>query len=745
MNSDPSTSAPTEGVARSRCSRTSIACGATFLVVTGVLLAMQLRIVTHVTGQDPFTYIRLGQDLLASGFAAEEITRVSGFIAPGFPVLLAALIFVAGPFAPAWLNTVLLILFFLILAHLLRQWQFPPWAPLIISLAAIGLILRGSTLAPHFLFYAFRGAIQFFFIGAAYAVMAGAQPTRKGGYLRLGLASTLVLLGALFRETTLMAGPAMCGWLWLNPVWRSARWRGTLWLAAPVLLTLAVAGVLTLVTGLEPNQQVIVWLQHLSGEAASQYGERVQQYLQFLLRAEWGPVGWVLGLAGIWHLRSRLHIVALWLVPAAAWILFYAGFLVHRRYLLDSLFFLAILSGVGTWHLLDLLLRRKFIHIDTWGVPVLIAGLLALNTHTIMHAANWGPRMSRSAVNDLLATVEAHTPSPGWILGDLNCRYLIDVLWVYGETRAPLRWEAWHSTTPPPTALLILADPARKGEREGVGTEDAVRARADVTPITDEAGEPVQIWMDERHYTLHAVTPWAATHALEPVHNADLCGGLIWLDFQQTDPYAERQAVLRSASGDALQTWSIGQGTGLIPLYVQASGWTHAMLEVTSSAPIPLRMVTPPVTAAPPCVFHLGPDRKPSALKWIGPPAHVGHPTHKWGSTLTTGATFTVPLPRGMASGRYRWVITLEPRFREAQEMAFYYYRGDERLASFTNRLDRGRFSHTIDFPAPFDRDAEHVELVVNVPDDWGNHFRLLEIGGEVIEPAPMPPAPCAL
>ncbi len=707
--------------------------GVTFLLVTGVLLAMQLRIVTHVTGQDPFTYIRLAQNLLESGFAREELARVSAFIAPGFPVLLAALIFVASPFAPAWLNTVLLILFFCILIHLLRKWQFPPWAPLIISLAAIWLILRGSALAPHFLFYAFRSTIQFFFIGAAYGVMVGAQPTRKGGYLRLGLASTLVLLGAWFRETTLMAGPAMCCWLWLNPAWRSARWRGTCWLAAPVLLTLVVAGMLAVVVGLEPNQQVMVWLHHLSGEAAGQYGARLQQYLQFLLRAEWGPVGWVLGLAGIWHLRTRLHIVVLWLIPAAAWILFYAGFLVHRRYLLDSLFFLAILSGIGTWHMLELMLRRRFLQIDKWGGPVLIAGLLALNIHTIMHTANWGPRMSRSAVKELLATVKAHTPSPEWILGDLKCRYLVEVLWVHGDVRAPSQREAWHTASPPPTALLILADPARKGEHEGVGTEDTVRTRADVTPIMDETGEPVQVRMDELHYTLHAVTPWTATHVQEPLHVADLCGGLIWLDFQQTDPAAERQAVLTDAAGQLVQQWSIGTGTGLIPLYVPSNGWERGTLEVTSAAPIPTRLVTAPDTAAVPCIFQLGPNRKPSALKWIGVPAHVAHPTHKWGSTLTTGASFTVPLPRGMVSDAFRWVITLEPRFREAQAIPFHYYRGDELLASFTNRLDRGRITHNLDFPAPLDLDAETVELVVDVPDDWGNHFRLLEIGGHVV------------
>ena len=157
-------------------------------LVAALLLAIHLRILTYVTGQDPFTYTRLAQNLLATQFSLGELLRMSRFIVPGYPILLAGVLFVAGPFAVAWFNLVLLVLFFLLLARLLRRWGFPAWAPLIVAWTALWLAVPGGSLNPHFLFYAFRGPAQFLLILAAYSLVDSATPQTRAGGVRLALA-----------------------------------------------------------------------------------------------------------------------------------------------------------------------------------------------------------------------------------------------------------------------------------------------------------------------------------------------------------------------------------------------------------------------------------------------------------------------------------------------------------------------------------------------------------------------------
>ena len=76
--------------------------------------------------------------------------------------------------------------------------------------------------------------------------------------------------------------------------------------------------------------------------------------------------------------------------------------------------------------------------------------------------------------------------------------------------------------------------------------------------------------------------------------------------------------------------------------------------------------------------------------------------------------------------------LLLEPRFRQNREVVFQYRLNGEDAVSFTNRLDRGRFRHELPVSPRVESGFIQVDLAVEVPENWDNHFRLVEIGYQV-------------
>ncbi|MBU1909601.1 MAG: hypothetical protein KJ726_06120 [Verrucomicrobia bacterium] len=170
-----------------------------------VVLWFHLRILTYVTAQDPFLYIRLARKLVAASFSPAEIVGVFAWMMPGYPLLLAAAIRLAGPFAPYWVNLPFTIGLFMLIALLARR-LYADGLPLVaMTLYAVWIILGGHGLNPHFLLYPFRESPMLFFCLLGFLlILVAREKGRVTGYVLAGL--SFLLAGAI-REPALFCVP----------------------------------------------------------------------------------------------------------------------------------------------------------------------------------------------------------------------------------------------------------------------------------------------------------------------------------------------------------------------------------------------------------------------------------------------------------------------------------------------------------------------------------------------------------
>lgn len=701
------------------------------VLVGGLLLTVHLRVLSYVTGQDPFTYTRLAMDLLESEFSLECLTRVARFVVPGYPLLLAGVIRMAGPFAVSWVNVVIMILAFGLLLRLLKRWGFSAGASLIICWAALWLMFRSGDLNAQYVFFAFRGAAQFLFIVGAYSVADKAVPSSRWGGGRLALATGLLLIGATIRETALLAWPALALWVVLNPDWRGARIRGVGWLAGPLVMVLMTGLLAGWAMDAALNRQAGLWLRHLLEGGGGGYWIRLTQYLHLLHHVEWGWLGVGFCALGLWHLRTRLHIAMLWILPALLGIAFYSGYRVHRRYLLDSLLLLSVMSSIGIWQALSFVRRGRHRSWDN-GVLVVAAGLLlGLNLHMIQRLPAWGPTIGKADVEQWIQTTKRWVREPSRLWVDGNCRYLTDAAWNHLDARpmpggdamtrrlAEGDWYYWRRVSP--------------GTPGGIYSDDLIRQYADMQPVVEEDGRAVEATLGAVPYRLYRILPWSK-HVVEEDWRLE-GSSLLWLDFQESDPEAERQVRLWTAEGSEIQRWTIKSGNGLIPLMVETNrirDRAELRLHVKSSGVLPSKLIWVSEVNGPWDSFTLERGRLPSAMKWVSAPAHFGRVDEKWGVGITRGAGFVLPVPALAQNGDVVISFLLEPRFRQKQEVGFHYDMGGGETVSWTNRLNRGRFRHEIPVPMSMEDAHIHIDLTVDVPDNWDNHFRLAAIGYQV-------------
>lgn len=701
------------------------------ILVGGLLLMVHLRVLSYVTGQDPFTYTRLAIELLDSGFSLECLGRVAKFVVPGYPILLAGVIKVAGPFAVSWVNVVLMIMAFGLLIRLLRHWGFSAGAALMICWAAIWLVFRSGNLNAQYLFFAFRGAPQFLLVVGAYSLADGALPVSRGGGGRLALATGLLLTGALIRETALLAWPALAVRVAWGPEWRGARIRGLAWLAGPLALALLAGFAAAWATGAGMNQQAGLWLRQLTQGGGSAYGVRLSQYLHLLHHEEWGWLGLGFGLVGLWHLRRRLYIALLWVLPALLGIAFYSGYKIHRRYLLDSLLLLSVVSSIGIWQALSLV-RRGRNRLWDHGMLVAAAGLLlGLNLHMIQRLPAWGPTITKADVERFVETTKRWVPDLSRLWADGNCRYLTDAAWIHlgampmpgGENMvgqlAEGDWHYWRRLAP--------------DTPDGIYSDDLILQHADMQPVADGDGQAVEAFLGEVSYRLFRISSWSkrvAEQEWDPKGSP-----LLWLDFQESNPAAQRQVRLLASDRKIIQIWFISQGNGLIPLAVESNrihGVAGLRVVVESTDVLPSKLIRVPEIVRTWPSFTMERGRLPSALKWVRSPAHLGHSYDKWGVGITRAAGFEFPVPKGEGGLHPVISLLLEPRFRQDQEVVFHYRINGNEAVSYTNGLTNVRFRHVLPIPRPVVADKVQVAMEVDVPEDWDNHFRLVSIGYQI-------------
>ena len=268
---------------------------------------------------------------------------------------------------------------------------------------------------------------------------------------------------------------------------------------------------------------------------------------------------------------------------------------------------------------------------------------------------------------------------------------------------------------------------------KGVYSDDLILQHADLHPVRSEDGQTVDASLGDVPYRLYRISPWTNRIAEQVWEAAG--SPLLWLDFQKSDPDAHRQVRLLTSSGTAIQRWTINRGNGLVPLVVETNRINDNMglrVAVESTSVLPSQLIRVPEIVKTWPSFTMERGRLPSALKWVRPPAHFGRSDDKWGVGITRAAQFEFPIPKGEGSLRPVISILLEPRFRRNQEVIFHYSINRKEAVSYTNRLHRGRFRHEFPVSMPVETESIHVDMIVNIPEDWDNHFRLVSIGFQV-------------
>ena len=706
-----------------------------WLLIGIVLLAAQLKILTYVTGEDSFTYSRLAGELIERHFSADAWGALSGFIAPGYPAMLAGAIVVFGPLAVAWVNFVLLLAAFGLLLALCRRWEIPNWGAAIGGLCVLVFTFRGGPLNAHFLLYAFRGAPQFLFMVGAMYLAVSASPDSRWAGSRLGLATGVLLLGAALRETTLLAWPGLAGYLLLHPDWRSRWGRALLWLAAPAILALGALLVLATLGAVDGNLQVQTWIRRLTRDGVGLYLERLMTYGQRLYYAGGCPAA-ALFIWGAW--RCRAERLVIFLIPALLLMAFYAGFIVHPRYLLDSCLLAWAVAGIGAWHLVADLGRVVPRAIRKWLPAGAIVILLVWNGLAISALPMWGPRVLPADLKDFVAAIEEHGGGQTTVLADLPDRYLTDALMIYAR-----RYPRYHvrvsedALRAPP--LLYLRPESRRYWKSAPGLElaESIERFADLTPVVDSAGQLRQVRLGPLRYTLYLATPWTNSIVEEALSPKHVAGQLLWLDFRRSDPEAVREIRRVDRNGNVRQSWTLGRGTGLVPFALTNDvAWRGKdRLVVTSSGPMPRGLLARPLQRAGGGLFTLAQGRRASALDWVADPVRKGEEEAKWGATFTDAAAFRIPRPVGGGTETYRVSFVLEPRFPEAKTAIFQYRAANQILAAFTNALDGRRMTHEVPLEQTEDGQPAEIRLQVEGAAPGTNHFRVVFLGGRMERP----------
>jgi hypothetical protein len=431
------------------------------LLAAGTLWAYS-RIHTYATGQDPRTFLLLAKQLLHGGAGGGN----GGLVVPGWPLVLAGVMKVAGPYAAFWTNVPLFVLLAGFLGVLAGHLSRSRGVGAVVGAGSALLLLGGCPYNPHFLLWAFRqtpiyltATLALLFVERAVARRAEGRPWAAVGWFSGSLA--WVAAGVLVRETGVLMLPAMGLYLladaagWIGEPGEGGQGRGR-WLLAGIFAGLGVAGMLALAAGwwlgLFGGSAQVGYLLELLPHIFCDYLPEREVFPLFQMMA-WIPeeLGWcwfaalLLGIALSVRRRNRGYLL-LFLVPALSYLLFDGMIKAHRRFFLSTLFFLAPVAMLGACGAALAAWRFARNAAGRLGVPgcwlaragtvgriavwVLMAGWGAT---VIAKCRPWGVQATRA---DVERTLEAIAPCVGEdrpLLLDARARYLHEVVQVFTD------------------------------------------------------------------------------------------------------------------------------------------------------------------------------------------------------------------------------------------------------------------------------------------------------------------------
>lgn len=612
---------------------------------TVFLCSVHQRILTYVCGNDPMYYIRAARVLLAPElYSHETLVRALTFVAPGYPLILAAAIALFGPLSPYWVNLCFLLATLPLMWLVFRRLMGSDRAAAFSLLGLLLIAFRSHELNAPYLLYPFRETTRVFFVYLAFACLVhGVRRESARGTWVLG-ASLALLAGCAIREPTALVMPGMVlGLGGLSSTWR-LRLKTWGWFWLPWVVVAGIAAVVLSRVPLSDISQFSV-VRYLGGhDVAIARGKEMLGW--FPARVGWLAVA--LMLLGTGRALWRARILCAWfLLPGILLFVFCAYMQMHARYFLSALLFLAVFAGYGLDGLCAALERlggktRFFSKVRpalTWVcVGLLAAGLF----QTARHVKMWGPEVKAASVREWQALVSRLEPAADGrvrVAVEQRTRYLEDLLLAYTDAELldpkqidawPARWAPAHYFRPLNGRALYAAPQWLMWLK--ILAHRILEDRLDLLPV-DSASSAVHT-IGAGRYERYLLRPWAAgsheqVFSLEPGR-----GGVLWLDWGATPDSATRTVSIRNAQTGARWFARALAGSGLqairLPGGVVDGG--AGTLSVESSSPLPARPLFSVVGASGPQEFAIDKDRRVSLnrLLAVTPESLIENVTAQW-------------------------------------------------------------------------------------------------------------------
>ena len=630
---------------------------ATALLFVGLLSA---QVWTYASGQDSGTYMEIARGLQRWIRGEAPLTDHLTLVAPLYPGLLAVVRELLGPFAAYWVNPVLCALWILLAGRLAARitGEESAAAPAMLMTACAAFL--GYGLYPHFALYAFRSPLMLVLMLAGFLLLL--QAAERSSPRRL-LTAWICLTGAvLVREFAAIGWVCAAGW-W---AWRpglSPRLRRT---GLGLFLLPVVAGLLSLpvlILG-RGSEQIRVFITIILRQAWEQGGGFLWANLAGCLRGlasaldPWGLLFLAAGTLSLFRNRAVRWFLA---APGLFLLLAYVPFLVHQRYIQESLAFLAVIAGIGLHDLCRRVRSRLPARAAGWIAPVaqgiLIAAVVLPRTWA---AEPWGARVTRSDLRGMARALDRVSRPGDRVVLDPPEGRVWEALAGFTQLQS---MEAHRVLGQPPAAGSgILCVESRDGAGWSARKELRQRSvRAVLQDAYDLLERPVTFALGGADYRVWSCQ--VRTSRVERVRCKVLPGRdhLVWMDFGVPE---NRVRVL----------WFNHEGVplGLGADLESAQGWRPVFLPraLTGDGVIRIRVeAREPVPAGLECSvmpsgrvmnFDLGTNRRTSSLGFFNPEIRMSDRS-VWGVLLRDKGRIQLPPIPGFAGGEVAVSMWLRP------------------------------------------------------------------------------------
>ncbi len=708
-----------------------------------LVLWVMLRIQTYVSGQDPYIYISLARKLVRSGFSSSELMSIAGFIAPGYPLLLAGSIAVFGPFAPYWMNFVLMLGLVLVWVLMIRSIFGKGRIEAAVAIACLFFVLRAYVLNAHYLLYPFRGTpmLLFMFLGMLAVHRAGVL-NRKLLTLAGGIS---FVVAAAFREPAVIAMTGLIAWLLCRPFkWKDRGIHVGLFLLPGILVGLVVLGFM-LTKGEGANFQVKLWLSKVfgqtEGEAGALFRKNATMMCIFLRDSFqmgfsnrlWSYAGGALLLAGIIRGARRLETWTFFVLPAGLFFVFYAGYVAHWRYFLTVFVFVAPLMASGLEWCVGAaarLLERRGRVPGVVAYAVCCVALTVILGHSISKSGPWGPKFPMNEAKRFQAALDMSSLPAERIIIDHRCNYLVDALVCLTDTSPADAGDLQGMWEKDGRAFFAmpLSDEcfSSSGRYKGATAEQILRQHADLRELTLEDGTPVQWKLADALYGLYEVTPWTNTTTRQEVSLLPGEGFVLWLDLRDSALGHAEVSVVEAESGEQIAAIRT-ERAGIMGLLIEDSKVTHSkgILVVAADAPIPADLTPVAVRSADMRAFPAASERSLSIGRWFRDPFERGGTGDKYAAVFIKGGVLSVPVPAGSGGRALRVGISIDTRDQSGREVIMTYTLPDGGRERRSATLQRQMVTHEVEMKVSVGQQRADIVLEVEPPDCHGTHFRV--------------------